>query len=268
MDRNDSVIKTIHDDETGMTHLLSATPRATEGAEPSFSTLIRTILQITTENRTLNDFQLIDKDIVRFIVKESHIGQSEPSNEGSSDYEMIDLVDFSEEPVGKATKHSAFPAKLSLIMGDVRKRSYREAERLSEEELFRKMVGSCQHLLDYLSDDPGDGRQIRLEHTVVERREFALMSARLQHSVDYFTCTVGPLWQTMIRPPKSICHNFWCTKETVSIGCTCDSFELIAHAVSCEHIRIVSTDSAHMQRIKTILTDGESHFGANTSVGM
>ena len=130
------------------------------------------------------------------------------------------------------------------------------------------MVRSCQQLLDYLCDDPGHGRQIRLAHTVVERRGFARRSARLQHSVDSATCTVGLLWQTMIRSPKSICLNFWCTKETVSIGCTCDSFVSITYAVSCEHIRIVSTESALTQRIKTIFIDGESHFGAKTSVDM
>ena len=126
MDGSDSVVKTIHDDETGMTHVLSATRRATEGAEPSFSTRIRTISQITTENRTLNDLQLIDEDIVRFIVNNSDIEQAEPSHDDSSDYEMIDLVDYPEEPVGKATKHSAFPVKLSTIRGGGRKRSYRE----------------------------------------------------------------------------------------------------------------------------------------------
>ena len=73
---------------------------------------------------------------------------------------MIDLVDYPEESVGKASKHSAFPVKLSTISGGGRKRSYREVERPSEEELFREMVRNCQYLLDYLCDDPGDGRQI------------------------------------------------------------------------------------------------------------
>lgn len=133
------------------------------------------------------------------------------------DDEFIDLDD--DEPVPMvidSTSHSIDPTindpqnilvPLSLVTGAAIRRENRSrangAMRLTENELFTKVLRELRDFSDPLLRTESDTCKLRIAHTLWNRREFAMMTCKNSNQ-ERHQLYVGLLWQSSVTPRRAI----------------------------------------------------------------
>ena len=131
---------------------------------------------------------------------------------------------------------------------------------VKDNDLFTLILPCLSEFLDCLPGFNQPNSTVAIAHTLINRREAALMSCKLQKDDEaWVTPRIGFLWQFSSSPRKAICLTFSLNphEDTVTIHCSCNPPVSLYHVPSrtCIHSKILKEDDSIVQRISSILKE-------------